>query len=248
MRASALVRIASLLALCASAARAEGLDRDTLLTDSPAVPDQGTFRITGSGTGQGNAADNSSGATGGFSGSIQWTPITNLAADVGGYYQAGDSGPSARIRYQILKQVSAGIDLAAGVRFKTIGFHPDQGEVEFFLAAGRKIGQWDLVLNGVFGVETGGGGGKDVEAKAFGGYRFTDNVRLGIDFRLQAEAGDDDEDTTAKVGRDFDLTTGPALSWMLAKNFQVQALVGVAAPKGSNNTVPVGVISASFDF
>ena len=34
------------LALAAGAARADGLDRDTLLTDSPAVPNAGTVRVT----------------------------------------------------------------------------------------------------------------------------------------------------------------------------------------------------------
>ena len=50
------------------------------------------------------------------------------------------------------------------------------------------------------------------------------------------------------MGRDFDLTTGPAISWLITKTFQLQALAGVAAPKGTNNTVPVGVLSASIDF
>lgn len=38
-----------LLATCllATAAAAQGLDRDTLLTDAPAVPSQGTVRVTG---------------------------------------------------------------------------------------------------------------------------------------------------------------------------------------------------------
>ena len=40
------------------------------------------------------------------------------------------------------------------MRFKTVGFHPDEGEVEFLLAAGRRFGRFEVVVNGVFGVET----------------------------------------------------------------------------------------------
>lgn len=238
------------LALAAGAARADGLDRDTLLTDAPAVPNQGTVRITGgvTGTTDSSGVGNTQGQAQ-IAGNIQWTPVQNLAGDVGAYYQVGAQGPSARLRYQFLNQVAHGLDLAGGVRFKTVGFHPDQGEVEFIVAAGRRFGQFELVLDGVFGVETGPGGGKDIEAKAFAGYRFSDAVRAGLDSRIQVEAGDEEGAAPKPAGiRDYDLTAGPALSWMVARNFQLQALVGVAQPKKTNITAPVGVVSASIDF
>jgi hypothetical protein len=239
-----------LVSLFATASLADGIDRDTLLTDAPAVPAQGTVRVTGGVTG----TTDTSGVGGqqgqaNISGSIQWTPVKNLAADVGAYYQVGRQGPSARFRYQILSQNSFGLDLAAGARFKTVGFHPDKGELEFLVAAGRKFGQFELVLNGIFGVETGGGQGKDAEVKAFGGWRFNDAVRAGIDSRLQAEVGDEAGAPAQPAGiRDYDLTAGPALSWMITRTFQLQALIGVAQPKKTNITAPVGVVSASLDF
>ena len=237
------------LVLAARAASAEGLDRDTLLTDAPAVPDKGTVRLTGGVTGTTDAAG--VGATQGqanISGSIQWTPLQNLAGDVGAYYQVGRQGPSARIRYQFLNQSAHGLDLSGGVRFKTVGFHPDQGEVEFLVAAGRRFGQFELALNGVFGVETGAKSGKDIEAKGFAGWRFNDAVRAGLDSRFQTEAADEEGAKPAGGGRDYDLTAGPALSWMLTRTLQLQALLGVAQPKKTDITAPVGVISASFDF
>jgi hypothetical protein len=238
------------VALAASVARADGIDRDTLLTDAPAVPNQGTVRITGGVTG---TTDSSSvGNTQGrpqVSGNIQWTPVQNLAGDVGAYFQVGAQGPSARVRYQFLNQDSHGLDLSGGLRFKTIGFHPDQGEVEFLVAAGRRLGKFELVLNGIFGVETGPGSGKDIEAKGFAGYRFSDEVRAGLDSRLQAEVSDQEGGAAKPPGvRDYDLTAGPAVSWLVMKNVQLQALVGVAQPKKTAITAPVGVISASFDF
>ena len=234
--------------LAASAASAQGLDRDTLLTDAPAVPAAGTVRVSGAGV----ATEKSDSASSSFTGSVGWSPIANLNADVGAYFQAGAQGPAARVRYQILNQVSHGLDLATGIRFKTVGFHPDQGEVEFIVAAGRRFGRFELVLNGVFGVETGGENGKDIEAKAFAGWRFTEALRAGIDGRLQAEIEDEAKAVVPPPGtpavRDYDLTVGPAVSWMVTRTFQVQALAGVAQPKKTDKTSPVGVLSASLDF
>ena len=247
-RSRAMRSLAAVL-LTASAAAAQGLDRDTLLTDAPAVPAVGTVRVTGAGVATQNS-DNGATPQGSssFTGSIGWTPIANLHADVGAFFQVGAQGPAARVRYQILNQAAHGLDMATGVRFKTVGFHPDQGEVEFLLAAGRRFGHFELVLNGIFGVETGGENGKDVEAKAFAGWRFNEALRAGIDGRLQAEIEDEATPATPPTGRDYDLAAGPAVSWMVTRTFQVQALVGVAQPKKTEKTSPVGVLSASLDF
>ncbi len=248
------------IALCAAfAARAEGIDRDSLLSEAPAVPAKGTVRLSGITTGTSDETGvNGTKGQANITGAIQWTPVENLAGDVGMYWQVGANGPSARVRYQILSQSRTGIDLSAGARLKTVGFNPDQGEVEFLLLAGRRFGNVELVLNGVFGMETGGKSGKDIEGKAFAGYRFSEDLRTGLDGRLQAEVAD--EETPAptappKTGRDYDLTAGPAVSWIVARNVstlfrncQVQGLVGVAQPKRTDSTSAVGIVSASIDF
>jgi hypothetical protein len=236
--------LAAVLLALASAASAQSLDRDTLLTDAPAVPAVGTVRVAGAGV----ATEKSDSSSSSFTGSIGWTPIANLHADVGAYFQAGAQGPAARVRYQLLNQFSHGLDLATGVRFKTVGFHPDQGEVEFLLAAGRRFGRFEVVLNGVFGVETGGENGKDIEAKGFAGWRFSEAVRAGIDSRLQAEVSDEAQPATPSTGRDYDLTVGPTVAWMVTRAIQVQALFGMAQPKKTDITSPIGVVYASIDF
>ena len=230
-------------------ARAQGIDRDSLLTDAPAVPEKGTLRVSGGATATQNSDNGATQAgSSSISGSIGWTPVKNLHVDVGAYAQVGAQGPAARVRYQFLSQDWAGLDLAGGLRFKTVGFHPDKGELEMLIAAGRKFGQFELVLNGVFGVETGGESGKDIELKGFAGYRFNEAIRAGIDSRLQSEVQDEAHPAQTPTGRDYDLTAGPAVSWMLTRTIQFQALVGVAQPKKTNVTAPVGVVSASFDF
>lgn len=242
-------RLVTVIFLAAGAVSAQGLDRDSLLTDAPAVPQKGTIRVTGGVTG----TTDSSGVSGTQGqaqvlGNVQWTPIQNLAGDVGAYFQVGAQGPAARVRYQLLNQFAHGFDLASGVRFKTVGFHPDQGEVEFLVAAGRRVGQIEVVLNGVFGVETGAGSGKDVEVKGFAGYRFSPRVRAGLDSRLQAEVSDQQGAKRVASARDYDLTAGPAVSWLVTRTFQLQGLVGVAQPKKTDLTSPVGVVSATLDF
>jgi len=109
-------------------------------------------------------------------------------------------------------------------------------------------------VNGVFGLETGGENGKDVEAKGFVGWRLTQAIRAGVDARLQAEVGDE-EAALPPVGtpptpavRDYDLTVGPTVSWMVTPTIQLQALVGLAQPKKTNLTTGVGVVYASIDF
>jgi hypothetical protein len=192
-----------------------------------------------------------------------WVPVENLAGDVGMYWQVGANGPSARVRYQILSQSITGIDVSAGARFKTVGFNPNQGEVELLLLAGRRFGNIELVLNGVFGFETGGENGKDAEAKAFAGYRFNENLRAGMDGRIQVEVGEEEAAAppvlggpATPTGRGYDLTVGPAVSWIVARNLggdmfhnlQLQGLVGVAQPKHTDMTAAVGIVSASIDF
>jgi hypothetical protein len=237
--------LAAIFLFAASAASAQGLDRDTLLTDAPAVPPVGTVRVAGAGV----ATEKSDSGSSSFTGTVGWTPFANFHADVGAYFQSGAQGPAARVRYQLLNQLSHGLDLATGVRFKTVGFHPDEGELEFIVAAGRRFGQFEMVLNGVFGVETGGENGKDVEAKAFAGWRFSPTVRAGIDSRLQAEIEGEAAPLTALVtGRDYDLTVGPSVSWMVTPTIQLQALVGMAQPKKTDLTTGIGVLYAGIDF
>lgn len=233
---------AAAIAACALPVFAQGLDRDTLLTEAPATPEAGNVRVTGAGgTQSGDPASQSS-----ISATVQWTPFTHFAADIGGYWQGGEVGPSARARYQILEQQTHGVDLVAGLRFKTVGFEPDGGEAELLIAAGRSFGRFDVILNAVLGTET-GGPGKDAEVKAFVGYRLTDALRLGLDGRLQAEFMD--ENGIKNPGsQDLDLVAGPAVSWLITEKLQLQALVGVAKPHGVLGSSATGLLQLSYDF
>src|SRR5476651_806754 len=82
--------LAALLSAASSSVHAAGLDRDTLLTEAPAVPNPGTVRLTGGANGQPSGAADS-GSTGGVSGNIRWAPIDRIAGDVGLYVQGPDT-------------------------------------------------------------------------------------------------------------------------------------------------------------
>ena len=229
-----------------------GLDRDALLTEAPAVPNAGTVRVTGSANGQASGAADT-GSTGGVSGNILWAPINRVAGDVGLYQQGPDSGPTVRVRFHLLKQEDVGLDLSIGARFKEFGFFRKQagspnGEFEYLLALGKSFGHFDAMLNGVVGFEA-GGPGSDLEGKAFLGYRFLPSLRAGIDGRLQAEYKDEKGTKTPDFTNDVNLVTGPAVSWLLLRDtLQLQALLGVAKPRGIATISPGGLLAASMDF
>src|SRR2546426_9568601 len=76
--------LAAAVVAFASAASAEGLDRDTLLTGAPAVPAVGTLRLTGAGMATQNT-DNGAKPTNypSLTDQIGWTPNANVHADHG---------------------------------------------------------------------------------------------------------------------------------------------------------------------
>jgi hypothetical protein len=133
-------------------AQAQILDVDGLLVEASAVPEPGTLRVFVAGGGQTAAAESEAAAN--VAGSLMWVPFRGLAGDVGAYYQTGSSGPSVRLRYQLLSQDWAGINLSLGARYKSVGFAGEgSGEVEALLALGRSWGRLDTVLNFVWGWE-----------------------------------------------------------------------------------------------
>lgn len=224
--------------------RAQSLDRDALLTEAPATPAAGTWRATAEGGGQ--AQSNSADGSATISGTLLWAPVRRLAADVGAYAQTGQSGPSARVRVQILEQEGQAIDLAVGARWKAVGFFQEAGELETLIALGRSFGQLDVVLNLVWGFEL-DGPGMDAELKALIAWRFDDAWRLGVDVRVQAEVHNE-TGWTSPGNLGTNLIAGPEVSWMVLPKLQLQALVGVAKPQGITTAGFAGLLSVAFDF
>ncbi len=235
----------ALLALAlAPAASAQMLDVDGLLVEASAVPAPGTVRVLANGGGQAAVADSE--ATANVAGSVLWVPFRGLAGDVGAYYQTGSSGPSVRLRYQLLNQDSAGVNLSLGARYKSVGFAGEgSGEVEAMMAIGRSWGRLDTVLNGVWGWEL-NDPGMDAEVKALVGWRFTDNVRVGVEARAQSEVHDENGWKGPQMLQ-TDLRAGPTAFWRIAKPVTAQILLGVGKPIGVHAAGLLALGAFSFD-
>jgi len=146
-----------------------------------------------------------------------------------------------------VRQSEAGIDLAAGVRYQSVGFSPDSSKVEFLLAGGRRFGSFELMVDSILGFEL-KGPGRDFEFKSFAGYRINDAVRAGMDGRIAAEFIDE-EGTKTPQATDLDEVAGPAVSWLfLQDRLHLQALAGAVKPKGTPTYAAGGFLYASYDF
>ena len=229
-------------ALCASSiALAEGLDRDSLLTEAPATPERGNVRIAAGGNTSYVGA-----VGGGISAQAMWTPFTHFAADVSGYWQDGAAGPSLRLRYQLLSQSAHGLELAVGARYKSVGFDPRNGEVEGLVALGHRFGRLGTALNLVAGHEL-AGPGFDVELKALVDYQVLEVLRVGLDGRAQAEVHDETGWKSPELGGDVALVGGAVVGWFPIPALQLQLLIGATHPRGQT-AGPTARLLASFDF
>jgi hypothetical protein len=231
-----------LAALLLSATAAADPARDTLLVDAAAVPRAGTVRL---GLGGGASGGGDTAGTANLGASVLYAFLPGLAAGLSGYSEGGAFSPSATLRWQLLEQDSQGVNLAALVRYKSVGFVPSAAEVEASLNVGRTLGRFELLADGVFGKGIRGDTGADVEGKLSAGWNATEAVRLGADARLQAELADDE--ASPSPGRDFDLLAGPTAS-VVIQSVQLQALAGVAAPRRSLAVGPAAMALASIDF
>lgn len=216
--------------------------RDTLLVDAAAVPQAGTVRLSAGGGASGMGGVDSTQSLGA---AVLYAFLPDLAVGFSGYSSGGSFTPSASLRYQLLNQDAHGVNLAALLRYKSVGLVPSAAEVEASLNVGRSFGRFDLMADGVFGKGLRGDTGADVEGKLSAGWNATSSLRLGADARLQAEVSDSEE--VKPAGRDFDLLAGPTAS-VLIQRVQLQALAGVAAPKGSVRVGPAALALASIDF
>jgi hypothetical protein len=234
-----------LLALAlAPNARAQMLDVDGLLVEASAVPQPGTVRVFANGGGQTAAADTE--GTANVAGSVMWVPLRGLAGDVGAYYQTGSSGPSVRLRYQLLDQDRAGVNLSLGARYKSVGFAGEgSGEVEALLALGRSWGRLDTALNLVWGWEL-NDPGMDAEIKLLVGWRFTDNLRAGVEARAQCEVHDEDGWKGPQMLQ-TDLRGGATAFWRIARPVTVQLLLGAGKPVGVHGAGFLALGAFSFD-
>jgi hypothetical protein len=227
--------------LLASLPAEDPTSRDGLLTDAAAVPTAGTVRA---GAGTGTTQDTESGATtASVTASVLWSFAPGFAATLAASNEGGSLTPAAGLRWQFLSQHGAPVDAVATVRFKSVGLTGVGDELELGANLGRTFGHLDLVANGVAGREF-SGGGTDVEGRGEARWAFANGVLAGVEARVRAEVA---EPAAVPVGRTYDLTVGPALSFH-ADYVCVQALAGWGVPRGLAQAGPVVMALLTTDF
>jgi hypothetical protein len=216
--------------------------RDGLFTDAAAVPSQGTIRFT---TSSGAAPARESGASDvEFSTSVLWSILPGVAAGVAASNEGGSLTPSVSLRWQFLSQESAPVNAATLLRFKSVGFDATGSEIEAAAAVGRTFGRLLLVGNAVAGKGFGGDNAVDIELKTGINWSFSETLHAGAEARVRSEVALESE--TAKVGREFDLTAGPTISWR-ADHLLVQAIAGWGVPRGTAPAGPMAMALISWD-
>src|ERR1700687_464894 len=148
--------------------------------------------------------------------------------------------PSPSVRVQLLSQQQSGLNLTAVFRFKSSGVFPGTQEGKAGRSAGRDFGKMDVLANVAVGTTVKGDEGTYLEMKMSAGWRLDQEPRVSLDARMRADLVDHVENTAASPpdARDFDLLTGPALSWTSGV-VHLQGLAGVTAPKG---TTAIGAV------
>ena len=230
-----------------SLARADAFsDRDSLLVDAAAVPHVGALRLSAGG-GATSASSTSSAASANLGAGIQYSLLPGFALGISGDFDGRQASPAATARYQFLNQLDHGFNLSALARFKSVGFTASGTELEAGVNAGRRLGRFDVLGNGVVGKGLGGDAGTDVEGRLSTGWTLGESARLGLDARLRSELIDSSKLAAPPVGRDFDLMTGPTAS-VVIQGVQLQAFAGYAAPRHSYRAGPAALGSVSIDF
>ncbi|WNG28955.1 hypothetical protein F0U62_36870 [Cystobacter fuscus] len=233
------------LPVLARAAEDDWNMRDTLLTEAAAVPGAGTVRVSAGG-GLDQSDDGADSSVTSLGASLLWSPVTNLALGVSSQWQGGSFTPAASVRWQLLSEAVAPVNLTAFVRFRAVGMESTGSELDAKLAFGRTLGRVGLTGNVLVGKGLGHRGDVDFEASSLASYRLTSAFRTGIEGRVHFELVDEFK-TPEDRGRPFGLVVGPTASYVW-KGFQLQGLVGWSSPRGSAPTGVVAQALATFDF
>jgi len=140
--------------------------------------------------------------------------------------------PTGYVKAQFLRQETSGVNLAAAVNVKKIGFsrptdtNPNAGELEAWFLADRKVGRVVLAANAVYG-HSFSAPDSDAELKLSAGYYLRKNLVVGFDSMARYDTSSDGgpKDGT----RYMEFTGGGMMTWKI-QDFTLSGLAGMAAP------------------
>jgi hypothetical protein len=183
-----------------------------------------------------------------------FAPTSWLTLGATGSYGAQDRGgsnevsPTAYVKAQLLRQDQTGVNVAAEVQYKQVGFSPFEGdgeaELEGMLLADRRFGRVAVTADGVFGASL-KGAERDAELKAAVGYYVGSNLLVGVDGLARLDLTPSDRQPA--VGRSYELVGGPMATLKLDR-LTLAALVGASAPMhvGTPGVGGVGMVHVGY--
>jgi len=181
-----------------------------------------------------------------------FAPLGWLTVGATASYGAQDRGgtnevsPTAYAKAQFLRQEQAGVNLAAEVQYKQVGFSPFEGdgeaELEGMLLADRRFGRVAVTANAVFGASL-KGAERDAELKAAVGYYARENLLVGVDALARVDLTPAGQQ--AAIGRSYEVVGGPMATLKLDR-VTLAALVGASAPMHASGTGGVGMLHVGY--
>jgi hypothetical protein len=175
-----------------------------------------------------------------------------------GYGTIGDPAtqnvvsPTVYGKVQFLEQRSAGVNLAAAVNFKKIGFgaltdaHPNGGELEGQIIVDRRLGDVSLTANFIFG-KSFDVPDADAELKLSAGYFLLPNLIVGLDTITRYDASFDGGPMDGT--RYWEFTGGGIATWKVDR-ILLSLLAGVSAPMhtpvGTPGIGPTGMFQLGY--
>ena len=224
-------------------ARMDSMDRFFPLSESASAPPT-VFRAQT--TGQATSSDSEQGY--GVAQQVEVVLVPGLSLRAGGELRNTTHGftPIAQGKYQFLRQADHGLNASAGLRYKQVGFQPDGGEVEVFVAAGKRFGRLLATGNVVAGRGV-SSDEMDIEGHAGLGYLLGENWLVGLNTRLQQEVEDEGEAEVGHVGREFELLGG-AMAGYTWGPVDLSLLGGWYLPRASNSSGPLAMLQLGLNF
>lgn len=188
--------------------------------------------------------------------SVEMVPLNRLTVGVAlEMRQAGttDLNPEATVKYQFLDQASAGVNLAAGLKYKQVGFVSSgaavggDGEVEGIVSASRSFGLVVAMANAVVGT---GIAEPDVDVEAFAGVgaRFLKDGFVGLNGQGKWILGDAGEEIVAAGGRPSEYLGGLVVAYRFGGLLEASLLGGYLSPKGTTPAGPLAMAKLGLSF
>ena len=221
--------------------------RDTVVNVAAAVPSAGTLRVDANGGADRSRED---GALGGvFGAGLLWSMGAGFATEVGATVHGRGGYPDVALRWQGLRQETAGLDLMTAVRYGTFGTElrtTSGGSVGAQVAIARSLGRVQLLGNAM--IARGVIARTDIDA--FGGaaalVEVVEDWRLGLDGRIRTEL-EDRYETEEDDGRQVELKGGLVSAHHYGPAY-VQILGGWQVPRGLAAPGPIVLATATVDF